>query len=196
MIIERKLNRLQGYDYSSAGAYFITINAHDREHIFGVINNGVMKLNEYGIILDRQWKWLFKQYDYIAPDEYVIMPDHFHGILHIVENGNVVGNCATIGNGTVIGNDTSIGNSAVIGNGRDRSLRANKIKPLSELIGAFKTTSSKLIHETGKTDFRWQKSYYDRIIRDEEELNRIRLYIINNPVKSKTYDLDYPDDYV
>lgn len=65
-------------------------------------------------------------------------------------------------------------------NGRDRSL---PVKPLSQLIGAFKTVSSKAIHNAGKSDFRWQKSFHDHIIRDEKGLFRIRKYIQNNALK-------------
>ncbi|MEW6712497.1 MAG: transposase, partial [Candidatus Riflebacteria bacterium] len=108
--------------------------------------------------------------------EFCVMPNHFHGIIWIVGNGDA-------GNGFV-------------GNGRDRSLRDRsvcdrsvrdrypqnvKIKPIPELIGAFKTTSSKLIHNAGKINFKWQKSYYDVIIRDNESLLKISEYIKNNP---------------
>ncbi|MFZ5950344.1 MAG: hypothetical protein ACOYXC_06545 [Candidatus Rifleibacteriota bacterium] len=125
------------------------------------------------------------------------MPNHFHGIIWIVGNGDVgnggVGN-DDVGNVDVgnvdVGNDY-VGNDYVgnggVGNGRDRSLRYDgshqitKIKPIPELIGAFKTTSSKLIHNAGKINFKWQKSYYDVIIRDNESLQRISEYIKNNP---------------
>jgi len=155
---ERKLNRLSGYDYSTTGSYFVTICIKNRECLFGEILDGEMKLNETGKIADEQWKWLFQQYKYIQMDEYVIMPNHFHGIIHIVD----------------------------VGNGRDRSLQygdnpQRKIKPIPELIGAFKTTSSKLIHRNGNTEFQWQKSYHDRIIRNDRELYRIQKYISNNP---------------
>ena len=62
-----------------------------------------------------------------------------------------------------------------------------KIKPLSELIGVFKTTSSKLIHLNGLSNFSWQRSYYDHIIRDEKSLDNIRLYVRENPL---TWDTD------
>ncbi len=162
---ERKLNRLSGYDYSTAGSYFITICIKNRECMFGEILDGEMKLNESGKITDEQWKWLFQQYNYIRMDEYVIMPNHFHGIIHIVGNGNIpmYGTVATVPRGD-----------------NDRSLH-RKIKPIPELIGAFKTTSSKLIHRNGNIEFHWQKSYHDRIIRNERELYRIQKYITNNP---------------
>jgi REP element-mobilizing transposase RayT len=153
---ERKLNRLAGYDYSTPGSYFITICVKNRDSVFGEIKNSIMILNEFGKIIDQQWNWLFNQYDYIEKDEYIIMPNHFHGIIQI---------------------------AGIVGNGRDRSLRQpnRKIKPIPELIGALKTTSSKLIHHAGFDNFQWQKSYHDRIIRNDDELNRVRIYIIDNP---------------
>ena len=181
MIRERKLLRLAGYDYTAPGAYFITACVHGRKNEFGIIENGVMQLNEYGLIVEQQWKWLFDQYDYLKTGEYCVMPNHFHGIIQIT-----------------------------VGNGRDRSLRdcdrfprdcdrfprdcdrfprdcdrslhrGGKIKSIPELIGAFKTTSSKLIHIAGNNKFKWQKSYYDVIIRDDESFYRISEYIRNNP---------------
>ncbi len=79
----------------------------------------------------------------------------------------------------------------IVGNGRDRPLR--KIKSLSELIGAFKTTSSKLIHMAGLKDFHWQRSFYDHVIRGEKELREIREYIVNNP---KKWELDTENMHV
>jgi REP element-mobilizing transposase RayT len=160
-IRNRRSIRLKGYDYSQAGAYFITICVQNREHIFGKIEKGIIILNDYGKIVENQWQWLFKQYDYLKMDQYCVMPNHFHGIIWINP-------------------------AVVVGNGRDRSLRDNndrslrKIKPIPELIGAFKTTSSKMIHLSGNHNFKWQKSYHDRIIRNDDELIRIKAYIINN----------------
>ncbi len=84
-----------------------------------------------------------------------------------------------------------VGNGRIdVGNGRDRSLYVQKgrIKPLLQIIGAFKTTSSKLIHSAGFLPFQWQKSYYDRVIRDERELQNVRQYIRNNPLKKHLSD--------
>ena len=104
------------------------------------------------------------------------MPNHLHGILAIVNVGT--------------GRDLSNNNppNQIGGTRRDlynnkRSNEKSKIKPLSQIIGAFKTTSSKIIHETGLTEFTWQRSYYDHIIRDEKSLNNIREYILQNPQK-------------
>jgi len=166
MIRKRKLNRLKEYDYSQDGCYFATICVRDKKEWFGKIETGRMVLNEYGEIIEQRWLWLRRQYPYVKLDEFVVMPNHFHGIL-VIDSNHII-----------------------IGNGRDRSLQ--KIKPLSELIGAFKTTSSKLIHQSGLNVFRWQKSFYDHIIRNEKTLQKIREYIQNNPLK---WDLDEYNPY-
>lgn len=176
---ERKSIRLKNYDYSQPGYYYITICVHPDlpwNNIFGKINNGKMVLNEYGEIFSKQWLWIAERYKHILLDKWVIMPDHFHAIVNIVHPES---------------------NNFIVGTGRDLSLRCNnpgqknnkpptrKNKPLSQIIGAFKTTSSKMIHMIGNNNFTWQRSYYDHIIRDIDSLTRIRKYIINNPVNWK-----------
>ena len=121
----------------------------------GDIVNYEMKLNRIGKIVKNQLLWLEKQYPYVLLDEWIIMPNHVHAIIMI--------------------------NDFCVGTGRDLSLQnKTKIKPLSEIIGAFKTTSSKLIHQNSFPDFKWQRSFYDHIIRNERSLNNIRDYILGN----------------
>lgn len=156
---ERKLNRLSGFDYSDFGYYFVTICTQDQELHFSDVKNYKMILHEFGVIVQKQWLWLCTRYPYVKLDEFIVMPNHLHGIIIINDNN--------------------------VGTGRDLSLQKNKIKSLSELIGAFKTTSSKKIHENhriGLPRFQWQRSFYDRIIRNNHELCRIRNYIKNNPI--------------
>jgi putative transposase len=115
-MLKRKPIRLSDYDYSKPGAYYVTICVHDRFencNILGEISDGIVNLNQYGKIVNDQWLWLFKHYNYIKIDEYIVMPDHFHGIIHIVDNNNIVGN------------DCIVGNGYAVGNGRDLSLQAN-----------------------------------------------------------------------
>ena len=152
----RKSNRLEGYDYSQAGCYFVTVCVQDMQCLFGEIVEGRMVLNEAGEIVNARWQWLFERYDYVELDDYVVMPNHLHGIL-------------------------------IIQHRRDRSrpvpTDALKIKSLSELVGAFKTTSSKHIRENALVSFKWQRSFYDHVIRDDDDLKRIREYIQNNPLE-------------
>ncbi len=152
----RKGNRMQSYDYSKDNLYFITSNVQHRRKIFGKIKDGRMILNEYGIIAEQQWHWLGEQYSYLVLHPFVVMPDHVHGIIEI--NRNIL-----------------------VGMGHDPSLRT-KIKTLSELMGAYKTSVSKKIHLLGNLDFAWQRSFHDRIIRDEKSFLTITKYIENNPV--------------
>ena len=157
-IHHRRSIRLKGYDYSQAGAYFVTIVAWQREMLFGDIVNGEMVLNDFGGIISEKWQWLEKQYEYIELGEWVIMPNHFHGILAIHDNGR----------------------------GGSRSAPTPiKRKPLGGLIGAFKTVSTKQINLLRDTEGQvvWQRNYYERIIRNEPEMDRITRYIESNPLR-------------
>lgn len=158
----RKNNRLKDFDYSQNGEYFVTICVDGMEEHLGEIKDGGMVLNECGRVVKNQILWLEKQYPYIKLDEWVVMPNHVHMII-FVDNDCVLG--------------------VPVGTGRDLSLQKIKIKSLSEIIGAFKTTSSKKIHQLGFGEFKWQRSFYDHIIGDENELDRIRDYILSNPSK-------------
>ena len=169
-IQNRKRNRLKDFDYSNDGLYYVTICVQDHIKCLGRIKNDKIELNNFGKIVNRQFEWMQNQYPYIKIAEYIVMPDHIHAIIEI--NRNFMNDHA--------------------GPGRDLALRSNipdnpqqiKIKPLPELVGAFKTTSSKKIHESGFTDFRWQRSYHERIIRNKIQYTRISNYIRNNPVMS------------
>ena len=155
---------MAGYDYSRDALYFVTSCVHDRIHAFGFVKNGKMILNDYGQIAKQQWYWLKQQYPYVILHSFVVMPNHIHGIIEI--NRSVV--------------PAGTGRDAV-GTGRDLSLQRYKIKSLSELMGAYKTTVSKKIHMSGNPDFSWQRSFHDHIIRDHGEYKRISAYIRDNP---------------
>jgi REP element-mobilizing transposase RayT len=120
-----------------------------------------MILNEYGKIAENQWYWLGKQYAYVVLHEFVVMPNHIHGILEI----NRVVHVGTGGHLSVP--------------------EYPKIKSLSELMGAYKTTVSKQIHEAGFPQFAWHRSFYDNIIRNETSHGKISDYIQNNPTQWK-----------
>ena len=115
-IHHRRSIRLKGYDYSQAGAYFVTIVTWQREMLFGEIVDGVMKLNVIGKIVSGKWQWLETQYEYVELGEWVVMPNHFHGILVIHDDGR---------------------------GGSRPAPTPIKHKPLGGLIGAFKTVSTK-----------------------------------------------------
>ncbi len=162
---ERKLNRLREYDYSQAGWYFITICTQNRECLFGEVKYGEMVLNKFGKIVENQWLGLEKHFDCIHLDEWIIMPNHLHGIIELLKNNNV--------------------GNAQVGNAQVRSLQDDRTKMLlSKIIHGFKAAVTKEINKIqNDLHFQWQKSFYDHIIRDERDLNRIRKYIIENPIK-------------
>ena len=175
---KRKTNRLSEYDYSQNGVYFITICVRNRDKIFGTYVNDTVSLNGCGLIAEKCWKELPAHICGCEIDEFVIMPDHVHGIIVISESD--------------ICNDNDIAVVAV-GNRHACSLRQRKrwgtqkrpYQKLPIIIGSYKSAVSKIIHRLGYDGFKWQKSYWDRIIRDGDELIRIRKYIINNPIKNR-----------
>lgn len=158
----RKPNRLKDYDYSQNGYYFVTICIKNREWVLGDIDNGKMILNEYGKIAEKCWLDLPNHYKNCFLDEFIIMPDHMHGIV-IIEN---------------------VGNGFKPFPTHDDPKPTIKNHGLSEIMRGFKTFSSKNINiQNHEKIFAWQKSFHDHIIRNEKSLSNIREYIRNNPVK-------------
>jgi len=153
---ERKRTRLENYDYSKNGYYFITICAENREEWFGKVEKEEMILNQYGKIVNQCWDDLPSHYFNCSLDTFVIMPNHIHGIIVILNNN-------TVGNG----------------------LKPFPTHGLSEMIRGFKTFSSRKINEEIKNDnkFQWQKSFYDHVIRNEKSLHNLRHYITFNSLK-------------
>ena len=85
---EQKRTRLVGFDYTTPGGYFVTVVVKDRTCVFGDVANGKCSLNPFGAIVAKQWRWLHDQYPYLMMDEFIVMPNHFHGIVNIsVGNG-------------------------------------------------------------------------------------------------------------
>ena len=152
--------RLKGYDYSQSGAYFVTTVTHQRECLFGEIKNEIMQLNVAGKIVRTVWEGLPNHYSHVELGTFVIMPNHAHGIIIIHD---IVG--ANVGAGL-------------------RPAPTVKKHGLSEIMRAFKSFSSRRIHETDKfsPEKIWRRGFHDRIIRDENEWSRIHLYIETNPI--------------
>jgi len=173
MHIERKRNRLKEYDYSNAGYYFVTICVNDRNNYFGKIEGTKCVLNQFGKTIKQILENIPVLYPYVTIDYYVIMPNHIHVIFIIDPSDNV---------SVVTGRDLSPMNRL-----------KPKIKSLSEIIGAFKTMTSKELHKMSLADFKWQRSFYDRIIRSEKELYQIRNYIEQNPL-SFEIEKELPDN--
>jgi putative transposase len=169
----RRSIRLKGFDYKSVAAYFVTICVQDRLPLFGNISNGQMNLSPAGEMIDHAWKNLALEHQHILIDETMVMPDHLHGIVFIepVEYERHV--------------TQSDGPS---GQAQGLPLRSYRPISLPDLIGGFKSSTTvqyiKGVEQHGWPGFRkrlWQRNYYEHIIRNEEDLNRVREYIRDNP---------------
>lgn len=169
-IKSRKLNRLKNYDYSVNGYYYLTICAHDRWPYFGKIINHEMILNNNGNIANNYLLKINEKFSHVELDEFIIMPNHIHLIINIVGKVNIVGNAYT----------RSLRVPLNLKNGQYDYNRTRMLIPL--IIQWYKSMVSKKINsQNNNYYFRWQKSYYDRVIRNDDELNNIRHYIQLNP---------------
>ena len=160
--------RCQNWDYRSNGYYFVTICTGDRICFFGEIKSGNMELSDIGLIVANEWQKTPQIRPNVKLDQWVVMPNHLHGII-IIDNNN-----------TPI--DTFWRNVPTNIN-ENKNTNRLKSNSLGSIIGQFKSVCTKQIWKLGFTDFRWQTRFYDVIIRNEESLNRIRQYILNNPAK-------------
>jgi len=196
----RRSIRLRDYDYSQAGGYFITICTHERQCLFGEITDGKMVMNQFGDLADQLWVDLDNRFPNIELNEYVIMPNHMHGIINIHGDNSIVEAgfthapiAQTYGftpapiahtNGFAPAqtdqiNRTTVGATARVAPTVGDIVGAYKSRVANEYLRIYK---SKKIY-MGKL---WQRNYYEHIIRSETELNRIRQYIINNPLNWQT----------
>lgn len=164
-IHHRRSIRLKEYDYTQAGAYFITIVTYQREPLFGEIMNGVMNLNPLGEIARREWFKTAELRPYIElyEDEFVVMPNHAHGILWMNDDSTV---------------------------GAERRSAPTTMPhvdagSLGAVVRAYKSAVTYAINAARQTRGMavWHRNYYEHIIRDEADLKRIRDYIANNPLK-------------
>lgn len=169
-----KSARLKGYDYSQNGMYFMTICTKDKEDFFGSVKNGKMVLNEIGKIADCYWREIPKHFPFVNLDIHGIMPNHIHGIIEIISNNSV--------------ETPKLGVSKMYKTckpetpGSGVSTRMWKSGCLGVIINQYKRTCTiEIRKQPDPFTFSWQSRYYDRVIRNEQELNRIREYIFSNP---------------
>lgn len=174
---KRKSIRLKGYDYSLPGLYFVTICTRNRIHRFGKIANNKMVLNENGKIVEYVWKHLIDHYPSIRLHDYVVMPNHFHGIVQILSVMDMV---SPVGEGLKPSPTTTNNSKLFIGEG----LKPSPTKPLTEIVRGFKTFSAQKINELHHTigENVWQRNYYEHIIRTQMSYEHIVNYIRLNPI--------------
>ena len=172
--------RLQSWDYRWAGTYFITICTRDRQHFFGEIENGKMRLSQVGIIADILWHETINRSKNLELGEFVVMPNHIHGILILNNDLENVGNMDNVG-GVETGHALSLQdhNQQTIGQKRFQNIGKNSI---SSIVDGYKSAVTKHSNRLG-FEFSWQTRFHDHIIRDEKSFETISEYIIHNPEK-------------
>ena len=152
----RKSPRLIGYDYTQAGAYFVTVCVHNRRPLFGEIQQQVLHLNSAGDMVANWWAELPKKYPGVLIDAFVVMPNHMHGVVVLEDAGTNVANVPALP--TVVGWFKAMTTNAYI-----RGIREADWPPFEQSL--------------------WQRSFHDHIIRSEQSLNAICEYIDNNPAR-------------
>ena len=164
--------RLKGYDYTQSGAYFVTICAQDKKNLFSQIVDGNVILNEFGKIIENEWVKTGQIRKNVIIDEYVIMPNHLHGII-IIKNDH----------------DDRNGTQRRVATANIESFGKPVSGSLPTIVRGFKSTTTRQINELRNMPEMplWQRNYYEHVVRNDDDLNEIREYIINNPLK---WDLD------
>ena len=175
----RRSMRLREYDYAQAGTYFVTVCTYQRACIFGEVAHDMVRVNSWGEVVAITWNGLADKFGSVILDAFVIMPNHVHGII-VINNANA-------SRGEAEDNESRL-------SVRTRSSSASPYTVLhmaqyqgglGALIQAFKSKSTRRINAMRHTPGRpvWQRNYYERVIRHERELNAIRKYTAENPLR-------------
>ena len=178
----RRSIRLQGYDYTAAGAYFITICSHQREHIFGEVIDGEMKLSKFGLVAKQQWEKLPKRFPNVELSAFVMMPNHEHGIIQIVERR---------GTADILNNKDGPSSRRALTERFQKPVRGS----IPTMVRSYKSAVAYRINlMNGLTGSPvWQRNYYEHVIRNEKELELISKYIDYNPLNWQV-DCDNPEN--
>jgi REP element-mobilizing transposase RayT len=184
----RRSIRLQGYDYSQPNAYFVTICTYQKKCLFGEVVGGDMRLNEIGKIVEKEWNNLPERFKSIELDESIIMPNHFHGIIWIVDDPNFRVGAQFIAPSPMrrsMDGDAPAGGTLGAMNCAPTMTDGamNRAPTLGDVMRVFKAKAAYHIHRDGFMINVWQRNYYERVIRSERELDAIRKYIAENPLK-------------
>ena len=167
----RRSTRLNGYDYSQNGTYFITICTHKNATIFGQVNDGVMVLNEIGQIVAEEWIRTGELRLNVELDAFVIMPNHFHGLVALADP-----RLHTVAPGRSVNESDSLPSGLAV----SRTLQAGS---LGAIVGQFKGSVTKRVSQLPGVGALavWQRGYHDRILHSEGALRQLRKYVAANP---------------
>ena len=180
----RRAIRLQRYDYSNKGVYFVTICTEKRVQMFGEVSDGVMHVNERGEIAQRMWDTLPERFPGVELDAFIVMPNHIHGVLirtqrqHVESTAQSQEMLETQETRKTPEYQGMVDTKGVLHAYRTHPQRGQM---LNEMIRTFKAITSFAIRKSGTSAFAWQREYYETIIRSETQLDYVRAYIANNP---------------
>ncbi len=182
----RQSTRMKGYDYTLPGAYFVTIISQSRICLFGDIKKGDILYSKVGQSIHESWCSIPGKFSNTELDEFVLMPNHLHGIIFILESD---------GKGEAFSEVNNFQGVWSSENASPLRPRGTQSSSLSAVIQNFKSVSTRMVN---RRYFKpgnkiWQRNYYERIIRNDRELNAIRQYIHNNPL-NWVRDLENPTD--
>ena len=158
-LYDRHSIRLHNYDYTQPGAYFVTLCTLKREYLLGDITEGTLRLSPLGLVIEECWQALPQYFHAVELDAFVIMPNHVHGIICIVDTPRA-DDAPSQRHGSAPGS-------------------------LSAIVGNFKAISVRRINQLRGTPGAaiWQRNYYEHIIRTSRELEAAHKYIVDNPLK-------------
>jgi REP element-mobilizing transposase RayT len=169
----RRSTRLRDYDYTTSGAYFLTVVTQGRAPILGQVIDGEMHVNALGDIVQREWRRSQDLRPEIELAEFVVMPNHLHGVV-------------------LLRDDVP---SALLTSTPSQTGLGRPPRSISSFVAGFKATTTRLINDTRSSSGTkvWQRNYHDRVIRNEREYDAIRKYIVDNPL-NWAEDPENPND--
>ena len=178
----RRSIRLKGYDYAQPGAYFVTVVTQERECLFGEVMEGGMHLSPAGNIAQGEWQRLSARFPHVCLDAFVVMPNHVHGIIIILGDDSR----GTADSGDAL-NLSSTRRAPTPSTTRRTPTQERFGKPvpgsIPTIVRSYKSATTLRInylrHASGIPV--WQRNYYEHIVRNDEELQAIRRYILDNP---------------
>jgi len=191
--------RASWWDYSQIGCYFLTVCTFDRQHYFGDVVNSSMQLSHVGVLADEAWYWIPLHQQNVTLHAHIVMPDHVHMLfsLHAPGSYGSVGPRTCLGPTEPAGRESAgreIGSHHVGAKACPWPLRAHNHRSIryrnpgkhtvSSIVGGYKSIITTKARQQGY-DFRWQPSFYDRIVRSDDEFVNIVRYIQQNPQRWK-----------
>jgi len=171
----RKSPRLHDFDYTQDGGYFITICTHNRLKLFGDIDvDGAMHISQWGQIAQSCWDIIPRHFPHVRLDKFVVMPNHVHGILFVIEPNPPDNELSPPASGVGAIHESPLRNNNVP--------RGSKKGSVSAIVGLYKSAVTRQINAIrADTHPLWQRSFHDHHIRNETELNKLREYVLSNP---------------